>query len=89
MFNCVGFFFLFVGMQFKTVDIVGGNNDSARLAENMELRQEIPGNPGDTPGYEDENGSMSHEEDDNSDEDESEHPGEASIGKKLWNFFTT
>ncbi|RVW45573.1 Protein crowded nuclei 1 [Vitis vinifera] len=76
-------------LKFKTVDIVGGNNDSARLAENMELRQEIPGNPGDTPGYEDENGSMSHEEDDNSDEDESEHPGDASIGKKLWNFFTT
>ena len=86
-------FLLFVGIQFKTVGIVDGNNNSARLVENMESRQDPNGNPGDTPVYEDEvadkNGSISHEEDDNSDGDESERPGEVSMGRKLWNFFTT
>lgn len=69
---------------------VDGNNDSARLVENMELRQD-PNGPGDIAGSdEDENGSLEHEEeDDNLDGEESDHPGEVSMGKKIWTFFTT
>lgn len=73
-------------LQLKTAaDMVDKNVDPANLAEDTELSEEVNG----TPEYvdEDENGSTIYEDED--DYDESEHPGQASIGKKLWTFFTT
>ncbi|KAG4401987.1 hypothetical protein GLYMA_02G101800v4 [Glycine max] len=46
-----------------------------------------------TPEYQDEDGSTIHEvendDDDEEEEEEEEHPGEVSIGKKIFRFFTT
>ncbi|KAJ0095114.1 hypothetical protein Patl1_16527 [Pistacia atlantica] len=76
-------------VQFKaTEDIVDDNADGQKSIENTELSEEVNG----TPEYvdEDENGStILEDEDDDDDDDGSDHPGEVSIGKKLWNFFTS
>lgn len=81
-------FLLFIGVQIQTVDIADDNNDLAKLAENVELRQELNGSRGHQDEDEDENQNVSQEGDDTSG-DEPEHPGEVSMGQKLWNFFTT
>lgn len=59
----------------------------AKSGENTELSIEINGTS--EYGGEDESGSTIHESEDDYDEDEEEQPGEKSLGKKLWNFFTT
>ncbi|KAE8696068.1 Protein CROWDED NUCLEI 1 [Hibiscus syriacus] len=67
---------------------------------NTALSEEVNGTPEQVGEYADGNDyrSVSHGEghndegadyDDENEEDDLEHPGEASIGKKLWNFFTT
>lgn len=74
-------------MQFKTPsDIDNDDGEVAKSVENAHLSEEVNGTP--EYGNEDENVSTIHEGEDNSD-DESEHPGEASIGRKIWAFFTT
>ncbi|PON49630.1 Protein CROWDED NUCLEI [Trema orientale] len=62
---------------------------AAKSGENTELS--VEGNGTSEYGDEDENGSTIHDSDDDYDEeeDEEQQPGEKSIGKKLWNFFTT
>ena len=54
------------------------------------MSEEVNGTP-EEYGDVDEYRSESHGEDANvdGDDEESEHPGEASIGNKLWKFFTT
>ncbi|XP_044492973.1 nuclear matrix constituent protein 1-like isoform X2 [Mangifera indica] len=76
-------------VQFKsTEDIVDDNVGDQKSTENAEL-SEVDG----TPEYVDEgeNGSTILEEDndDYDNSDDSDHPGEPSIGKKLWKFFTS
>lgn len=77
----------------KNVEIQDGYGDMTRnIANNMALSEEVNGTADDVEEHDTEYRSESHGEDaggvDDEDED-SQHPGEASIGKKLWNFFTT
>lgn len=74
-----------VKWQSKTVDIVEGTEDAT-----CEHRNEF--DDGNTAieqfCNEDEDGSIMNEDDDYNDED-SDDPGMASVGKKIWTFFTT
>ncbi|XP_040995639.1 nuclear matrix constituent protein 1-like isoform X1 [Juglans microcarpa x Juglans regia] len=70
-------------VRFKTPEIINDDADVAKLAD---LSEEINGTP--EFGNEDESGSTIHEAEDDYG-DESERPGEVSIGKKIWTFFTT
>lgn len=75
-------------MQFKsTTDTVDKNADAPKSIEDMVLSEEVNGTS--ENGDEDENGSTVLEDEDDDDDDDSDNPGDASIGKKLWNFFTS
>lgn len=65
------------GTSKNSIDIVS-------LSEEVNGTPEIAGKYGDRDEYKSESC-----EEDGDDEEESEHPGEVSIGKKLWTFFTT
>ncbi|GAV75637.1 hypothetical protein CFOL_v3_19115 [Cephalotus follicularis] len=65
-----------------SVEVNGSPEGTGDYGNGDEYRSKSPG--GDADGV----GDDSEVEDDEEDE-ESEHPGEKSIGKKLWNFFTT
>lgn len=80
----------------KIVEIQDGYGETTRIAaNNTALSEEVNGTPDDAGNHDAEYRSEeSHGEDagraDNEEDDEDiGHPGEASIGKKLWNFFTT
>lgn len=76
-------------IQFKTTEI-DDHTDLAKSVQLTELSEEVNGTT--EYGDEDENGSPTHEEEEDEedfDEDDSEHPGEVSIGKKIWTFFTS
>uniref|UniRef100_A0A2P2J672 Uncharacterized protein MANES_06G074000 n=2 Tax=Rhizophora mucronata TaxID=61149 RepID=A0A2P2J672_RHIMU len=71
---------------FETIDI----DDQAIAAKSVEITEwseEVNGTP--ECGGENETGSTIQVEDDEYDEDTSEHPGEVSMGRKIWTFFTT
>lgn len=75
----------------RIADIQVGDADMTKnLVAHTAMSEEVNGTP-EEYGDVDEYRSESHGEDANVDEDdeESEHPGEASIGNKLWKFFTT
>lgn len=83
--------------MFQSQRVVGtqdgdGDGDTRTFASSMAMSEEVNGTADDA---EEEYRSESHGEDaggvDIEDEDEEgyQHPGEASIGKKLWKFFTT
>ncbi|XP_062078246.1 nuclear matrix constituent protein 1-like isoform X2 [Humulus lupulus] len=74
--------------QFTTPVDADIDTEKARSGENTEMDNEV--NDTSKYGGEDQNGSVIHETDNDYDEDEEElHAGEVSVGKKLWNFFTT
>lgn len=80
----------------KIVEIEDVYGDITRtFANNMALSEEVNGTADNVEEHDTEYRSESRGEDTGGVEDEEEddedyqHPGEASIGKKLWNFFTT
>ncbi|KAJ7943225.1 Protein CROWDED NUCLEI 1 [Quillaja saponaria] len=70
-------------------DIVDANVDATKSVDHVELSEEVNGSLED--GEYDENGSTINELENEFEEEEEEvgHPGEASMGKKIWRFFTT
>ncbi|KAL0380718.1 UNVERIFIED_CONTAM: hypothetical protein Sangu_0136100 [Sesamum angustifolium] len=76
-------------VQFQTSEAnIDENADAAKSMEYVDLSEEVNG----TPEYnDDEHDSTLHivEEDDDDDDDGDENPGEASISRKLWTFFTS
>ncbi|XP_024019412.1 protein CROWDED NUCLEI 1 [Morus notabilis] len=73
-------------VRFITSEDIGDSTDAAESVENTKLSMEINGTS--ECGDEDENNSSVHESADD-DYDYEEQPGEVSIGKKIWTFFTT
>ena len=61
---------------------VDDNGNAAKSVGSVDLSEEVIGTA--ENGDEDQSGSTIHE-----DEDEIEHPGEVSIGKKIWTFFSS
>ncbi|XP_030512310.2 nuclear matrix constituent protein 1 [Rhodamnia argentea] len=72
----------------------GDANGTKEIVEDMALSEEVNGTPdkGDKHGNRSESlgvDAVALDEDGDDDECEDEHPGEVSMGKKLWNFLTT
>ncbi|ESW11327.1 hypothetical protein PHAVU_008G020600 [Phaseolus vulgaris] len=76
----------------ETRDGYGGDT-TGTFANNITLSEEVNGTADDAEENDAEYRSESHGEDaggvEIDDDEDYQHPGEASIGKKLWNFFTT
>lgn len=60
-----------------------------KRTESIVQSEEVNGTPDQHGDYGDEEYSVAEEEEEDDDEEEAVHPGEASIGKKLWKFLTT
>ncbi|KAF6160031.1 hypothetical protein GIB67_033115 [Kingdonia uniflora] len=86
-----------ISKQFEAVAINDSlNGEATNLADNMELSEEVNGTTegvgeygNDEDEYESEVGEHGAEDDVDDEDDKEEHPGEASVGKRLWTFFTT
>lgn len=86
----------FCGQCSNIMDTLDGDGSARKMDENAALSEEINGTQEGAGEYgiADENRSETprddnEDEDDDGDEEESMHPGEVSIGKKLWTFLTT
>jgi len=89
--------------QKKVVD--GENNEVAanKLSDDVALSEEVNGTPqqhrdhhhidnhepGTPPAAQEEEDDNVNDDDDDDSEEEVEHPGEVSIGRKLWTFIST
>ncbi|OMO83566.1 putative nuclear matrix constituent protein 1-like protein-like protein [Corchorus capsularis] len=73
--------------KFKAGD-VDDNANVAKSVGNVELSEEVNGSGSAENGDEDQSGSTMNEEEEDYG-DETEQPGEVSIGKKIWTFFTS
>ncbi|XP_058767473.1 nuclear matrix constituent protein 1 [Vicia villosa] len=70
------------------------DNTTRTIASNMALSEEVNGTADDAEDHDAEYRSVSHgvdddEENENENDEDYQHPGETSVGKKLWKFFTT
>ena len=89
---CSILFIIHIFLQFELPrDIVDDNgavtNSMDRMEENGTL--EYGDEDGSTIHEADDKGEGEEEEEEEEDEEEDEHPGEMSIGKKIFKFFTT
>lgn len=81
-------------VRFRTAADVDESLDAAKLVENMGLSEEVDGTSeyvgefenGSTFNGSDSDGDDGDGDDDDGDDDEPEHPGEVSLGKKVWKF---
>lgn len=83
-----------VSIQFKTsVDVDDNDNENqnqnaAKSVRSVDLSEEVNGTAENVD--EDQSGSIIHEDEDDDDyDDEIDHPGEVSIGKKIWTFLSS
>lgn len=72
----------------------GDANGTKEIVEDLALSEEVNGTPDKGDKHDNRSESLgvnavTRDEDGDDDECEDEHPGEVSIGKKLWNFLTT
>lgn len=80
-------------MKYFQCEMLGDDESPKELVDNAALSEEVNGTQdvaveyGGMDGYRSETPVDDSDEDD--DDDECEHPGEVSVGKKLWTFFTT
>lgn len=74
-------------MQFTAAGAADGNANASVMVERAELIDEVNDDAGEFYN-EEENGGEAEEAEDDYDE-ELDHPGEVSISKKIWTFFTT
>lgn len=80
----------------KVVETQDDYDNTRTMASNVALSEEVNGTADDAEDHDAEYRSVSHGVDDDEEnenevenDEDYQHPGETSVGKKLWKFFTT